>query len=135
VSARIEEGVGVVYEAEQDGDGLFRAVEAWGKVVLGHPALLRSGNSVRMAPFLHRQTAQYSSRPPTWASAPRRTPAEPLLSATAHFAAGAEPHPGPGLAVGYAVSIVTSASPSVPSRARNAKSGSIIYTDFVAKCG
>jgi hypothetical protein len=62
VSARIEEAVGVVYEAEQDGDGLFRAVEAWGKVVLGHPALLRSGNSVRMAPFLHRQTAQYSSR-------------------------------------------------------------------------
>ncbi|CAA9464191.1 MAG: hypothetical protein AVDCRST_MAG28-3758, partial [uncultured Rubrobacteraceae bacterium] len=54
LTARVEDAVGVVDEAEEDGYGLFRAVEAWGMVRLGHPALLWSGNSGRMAPFLHR---------------------------------------------------------------------------------
>jgi len=36
-------GVSVVYEAEQDGEALFRLGEAWGMVELGHLLLLREG--------------------------------------------------------------------------------------------
>jgi hypothetical protein len=49
--ARIEEAVGIVYEAEQHGYGLFRAGEACCKVGPGHPELLWSGVG-RMALFL-----------------------------------------------------------------------------------
>src|SRR5215208_2780487 len=40
---RVEEGVGVVDEAEQDGEGLFRVGEAWGMVGSGHLSLLGEG--------------------------------------------------------------------------------------------
>jgi hypothetical protein len=35
--------VGVVHEAKQDGQGLFRLEEAWGMVGLGHLLLLGEG--------------------------------------------------------------------------------------------
>ncbi len=47
VAFRIEEAVGVVDEAEQDDDRLFRPVEPWSKVSEGHLLLLVEGS--RMA--------------------------------------------------------------------------------------
>src|SRR5215210_2914058 len=46
--AWIEEGVGVVYEAEQYGDCLFQGVESGSMLRMGHPRFLSSGS--RMAP-------------------------------------------------------------------------------------
>jgi hypothetical protein len=43
-------GVGVVYEAEEDGEGLFHVGEAWGMVGLGHLFLLGEGR-LRWPPF------------------------------------------------------------------------------------
>jgi hypothetical protein len=40
---RVEMGVGVVDEAEEHGEGLFRLGEAWGMVGLGHLSLLGEG--------------------------------------------------------------------------------------------
>jgi len=40
---RVEMGVGVVDEAEEDGESLFREGEAWGMVGLGHLSLLGEG--------------------------------------------------------------------------------------------
>ena len=57
---RVEEGVGVVDEAEQDGQGLFRLDEALGMVGLGHLLLLREGR-LRWPPF-YSQSTQHSSR-------------------------------------------------------------------------
>ncbi len=66
--ARVELSVvGVVYEAEEYDHGLFRRGEAWSMVVLGHPLLLWSGNSIRMALFLTHQSAQQTSSFPRWA--------------------------------------------------------------------
>jgi hypothetical protein len=39
----VEESVGVVYEAEEDGQGLFRVGEPWGMVGSGHLSLLGEG--------------------------------------------------------------------------------------------
>jgi hypothetical protein len=49
-AAGVEMGVGVVYEAEEDGYGLFRLGEAWGMVGPGHPLLLGEGR-LRWPPF------------------------------------------------------------------------------------
>src|SRR5215213_10403557 len=48
--ARVEMGVSVVDEAEEDGEGLFRVGEAWGMVGLGHLSLLGEGR-LRWPPF------------------------------------------------------------------------------------
>jgi len=42
-SAGVEMGVGVVYEAEEDDQGIFRVDKAWGMVGLGHLLLLGEG--------------------------------------------------------------------------------------------
>jgi hypothetical protein len=42
-SARVEQRVRVVDEAEEDGEGLFRVGESWGMVRLGHLLLLGEG--------------------------------------------------------------------------------------------
>jgi hypothetical protein len=39
----VEQGVGVVYEAEEHRESLFRLEEAWGMVELGHLLLLVVG--------------------------------------------------------------------------------------------
>jgi len=39
----VEESVGVVDEAEEEGEGLFRSGEPLGMVCVGHPLLLREG--------------------------------------------------------------------------------------------
>jgi hypothetical protein len=41
--ARVEQAVGVVHEAEEDSQGLFRLGEAWGMVGEGHLMLLGEG--------------------------------------------------------------------------------------------
>src|SRR5215213_228659 len=46
----VEMGVGVVDEAEEDGEGLFRVGEQWGMVGLGHLSLLGEGR-LRWPPF------------------------------------------------------------------------------------
>ena len=46
--AGIEEAVGVVGEAEQHGQRLFRAGEAWGKVGVGHLLLLVEGSPMAL---------------------------------------------------------------------------------------
>ena len=56
--ARVEVLVGVVDQAEQNGDRLFRPVEPSGKV--GYLLLLVEGS--RMAPFLSHRSTQYSFR-------------------------------------------------------------------------
>jgi hypothetical protein len=43
-SAGVEQHISVVYEAEQDGEGLFRVGEAWGMVGSGHLLLLGEGS-------------------------------------------------------------------------------------------
>ena len=43
---RVHVAGGVVDEAEEDGYGLFREGEAWGKVALGLPLLLWTGTAV-----------------------------------------------------------------------------------------
>ncbi|MDP9425496.1 MAG: hypothetical protein M3P37_05520 [Actinomycetota bacterium] len=48
--SRVEDAVGVVYEAEERDRGVFRSGEAWGKVGSGHFLLLVEGS--RMALFL-----------------------------------------------------------------------------------
>jgi hypothetical protein len=57
---RVEEGVGVVDEAKQDGEGLFRSSEPLGMVGLGHQVLLREGR-LRW-PSFYSQSTQHSSR-------------------------------------------------------------------------
>ena len=47
----VEQRVGVVYEAEECGHGLFQGSERGGMLLLGHPGLLWSGVG-RMAFFL-----------------------------------------------------------------------------------
>jgi hypothetical protein len=42
-STGVEMDVSVVYEAEENGEGLFRLGEAWGMVGLGHLLLLGEG--------------------------------------------------------------------------------------------
>ena len=56
----VEEAVGVVYEAEQDGDRPFQGGERGGMLRLGHPRFLSLG--IRMAPVLYKQTTQHSSK-------------------------------------------------------------------------
>ena len=46
----IEQGIGVVYEAEEHGQSLFQVGERVGMLGVGHPRFLSSG--VRMAPFV-----------------------------------------------------------------------------------
>jgi hypothetical protein len=61
-SVGVEQCVSVVYEAEEDGEGLFRVGEAWGMVGVGHLLLLREGRLL-MAPFLSRaKSSQHTSR-------------------------------------------------------------------------
>jgi hypothetical protein len=48
--AGVEEGVGIVDEAEEHAQGLFRLGEAWGMVGLGHLSLLGEGR-LRWPPF------------------------------------------------------------------------------------
>jgi hypothetical protein len=57
--ARVEQGVCVIYEAEEDGHGVFQVEERGAMLVSGHPRFLSPG--VRMAP-LYRQSTQHSSR-------------------------------------------------------------------------
>lgn len=53
----VDEDVGVVDEAEQDGDRLFQGGEGEGMLGLGHPKFLSSG--VRMAPVLQANHATF----------------------------------------------------------------------------
>src|SRR5215207_4225808 len=58
--AWVEEGVGVVDEAEQNGDRLFQGSEGGSMLRMGHPRFLSSGS--RMAPFLsHTESTQHTS--------------------------------------------------------------------------
>jgi hypothetical protein len=67
LAARVEETVDLVYETEENDDGLFRAVEVWGMVWLGHPALLWSGTAVGWPPFY---TAKPHNTHLAWAYVP-----------------------------------------------------------------
>jgi hypothetical protein len=57
---RVEESVGVVDEAEQDGESLFRSGVPLGMVGVGHLSLLREGR-LRWPPF-YPQSTQHTSR-------------------------------------------------------------------------
>jgi hypothetical protein len=59
--AWVEESVGVVYEAEQDGQSLFRSGESLGMVGVGHLLLIREGR-LRW-PLFYPQSTQHTSRP------------------------------------------------------------------------
>jgi hypothetical protein len=56
--AGVEVRIGIVYEAEQDGESLFRLLKPSGMVSVGHLLLLMEGSL--MAPF-YSQTAQQTS--------------------------------------------------------------------------
>jgi hypothetical protein len=60
--SRVEQGVSVVDEAEQDRDRIFQGGEVGGKLRMGHPMFLSPG--IRMAPF-YSQTTQHPSRSAT----------------------------------------------------------------------
>src|SRR5215204_2218496 len=57
---RVEQSIGVVDEAEHDGEGLFRSGEALGMVGVGHLLLLREGR-LRWPPFYPQSTQHTSS--------------------------------------------------------------------------
>jgi hypothetical protein len=57
--AWVEESVGVVYEAEQDGQSLFRSGESLGMVGVGHLLLIREGR-LRW-PLFYPQSTQHTS--------------------------------------------------------------------------
>jgi hypothetical protein len=60
-SMGVEQGVGVVYEAEEHAQSLFQVVEGVAMLGSGHPEFLSL--RVRMAP-LYRQSMQHTSRGP-----------------------------------------------------------------------
>src|SRR5215207_9709724 len=94
--AWVEEGVGVVDKAEQNGDCLFQGSEGGSMLRMGHPRFLSSGS--RMALFLsHTESTQHTSR-----VAERRTDvgkvATGLTMSLDGFIAG--PNDGPGQPLG-----------------------------------
>lgn len=62
-SAGVERRVGIVDEAEQDSQGLFRSGKPLGMVGAGHPSLLREGR-LRWPPFYSQSTQHTSSAGP-----------------------------------------------------------------------
>jgi hypothetical protein len=61
VAPRVEDSVGVVDLAKQDGDRFFQEFGFWSMLRLGHPVLLWSG--LRVALLLSQPTTQHSSSP------------------------------------------------------------------------